>query len=234
MTDAKLYVDRARVATGLGSISSIDTLIFGREIDGVVDSRKYDGAFGALTYKASKGTERVQGGDLDSLESIDQLVFGVELDKIKNFTAGREKLFEDALGGTNRPIVSSVADQPVKPKLRDFGQHRPVRPDPFATHSERLKAALEEHPAHLIAERWSLQRVARAYAFRLEQIGSSLEGSTRNLARLCDALKVGTVVDNRLVALGATDTQVCLPPSFALSGGKYCYCYYYLYCDYYL
>jgi hypothetical protein len=73
--------------------------------------------------------------------------------------------------------------------------------------SDRLKAAMDAQPLHLAGERWSTEHVAAQFAFRLEQIGSSLESCQRNLERLCIALKVGVVQSERVVAITALDVQ---------------------------
>lgn len=85
-------------------------------------------------------------------------------------------------------------------------QPKAGKPDPFGQTS-KVRAAMDAHPAHLAGSRWPVERVATDFAFRLEQIGTSLETCTRNLARLCTSLKIGVVDEDKVVAIAPADVQ---------------------------
>lgn len=104
-------------------------------------------------------------------------------------------------GGESQKPPSDVISTARKPPR--MGRSKP---DPFVS-TKRMVGALEELPPELSSERWPSKKIADAFAFRLEQKGTSVEAVTRNLQRLMVALHAGVMEGNKVVAVSAPDFQ---------------------------
>jgi hypothetical protein len=102
-------------------------------------------------------------------------------------------------------VFGSTGDLP--PQAMSSMSPGASKPDPFAPQGSRMLSALDATPSHLMRERWPAAKVASQFAFRLEQMGTSLDVSMRNLERLCLALKAGQFRQFKLHALTTADLQ---------------------------